>query len=51
MLSDPEIVSEIEINEINSNIEYKLCILKTFQKGIINQNEELKKFMNNDGEI
>ena len=51
MPSDPEIVSEIEMNGINNDIEYKQTILRTFREGIINQNEELKKFTNTDSKI
>ena len=51
MKSNPETLSENEINEVNKDIEYKQTILKTLKVGLLKQNEELKKFMNTDGEI
>ena len=51
MLLDPDTVSEIEINAIDNDIEYKQTILRIFWEGMINPNEEFKKLMNTDGKI
>lgn len=51
MISNPETFSENEINEVDKDIEYKQTVLKTLKVGLLKQNEELKKFMNTDGEI
>ena len=51
IISNPETLSENEINEIDKDIEYKQTILKTIKVGLLKQNEELKKFMNTYGEI
>ena len=46
---DPETVSESEINGVDTNIEHNITLLKSFWEGMMNQNEELKQFMNTDG--
>ena len=51
MISNPETLSENEINEVGKDIEYKQTILKTLKVRLLKQNDELKKFMNTDSEI
>ena len=51
IISNPETLSEIKINKIDKDIEYKQTMLKALKVGLLKQNEEFKKFMNTDGEI
>ena len=48
---DPETISLSEINDVDTKIERKTTLLKSFEEGVMKQNEELKQLMNTDSSI